>query len=105
MAALCELAGIAAATGVACGLGCELEEDLAGSGFTISMLPLKYAPSSITMRAVLMFPTSLASFRMLAWRRVPSGSGVLTGILDKRVASIFAGSTRFDGGAAGGASS
>ena len=57
MAALCQLRGAAAATSVTCGLGCKLAKYLAGSGFTISMLPLKYAPSSITMRAVLMFRT------------------------------------------------
>ena len=34
MAALCELAVVAAATGVTCGLGCKLAEDLASSGFT-----------------------------------------------------------------------
>ena len=63
MAALCQLTGLAAATGVTCSLGCKLVEYLAGSGFTVSMLPLKYAPSSITMRAVLMSPTTLASLR------------------------------------------
>src|SRR6478609_664061 len=35
-----------------------------GSGFTISILPLKYAPSSMIIRAVLMSPTSLASLRI-----------------------------------------
>ena len=48
------------------GAGCCLLERvaLAGSGFTMSMLPLKYAPSSMMMRAVLMSPTSLASLRI-----------------------------------------
>ena len=41
-----------------CGRGTEA---FAGSGFTISMLPLKYAPSSMTMRAVRISPISFAS--------------------------------------------
>src|SRR5439155_967366 len=54
------VAAVDTGAGAACaGLGAGL-----GSGFTISMLPLKYAPSSMMIRAVRISPVSLASLRI-----------------------------------------
>src|SRR6202034_4435586 len=59
--AACAL-GVAAEAALDCGGGAAA--GLLASGRAMSMLPLKYAPSSITMRAVLMSPTSFASLRI-----------------------------------------
>ena len=47
-----------------CGFGAGCGAGRGASARTMSMLPLKYAPSSITMRAVRMSPTSFASLRI-----------------------------------------